>query len=549
MSFQPNHLPYGTAFHVPQIMQPNAPFFPALYPDVQFLHVPGGMQQHQYVGLVNNRSPSTPVNSPLPEDASLMKEGQHGSGLSPTTATTTSPTTVVDAASPISTSHSEDEMVAGRLDLRRQLCAQNVFVFHLPPDWGEEMLKRVFMNFGEIMSVKVVQRPDGSSKGYGFVCYYEPAAAKRAVEKMNDFYVAGKRLKVSLKKTPEECMSMEVEKLINLSESGGAFNPDQDCTLFVFHLPPHWADTDLYERFKEFGDLLSATVARKSDRSSRGYGFVKFSNPRAAAIAIRRLNGADVGSNKRLKVQLKQQTQQHHKPGCTVFVFHIPSEWSEAIFRQHFSHYGKVVNVTIQRDTQGKNRGFGFISFDKPDSALAAINGMNGFSVGSKRLKVAWKDGEEKYVAQFNSSAHLSDLMYAQQTHDQETAVLSADGRSPTAARVPHAAIPSPLSGYSPTGAAWLPSMEVSLAAQLGAYQSMAAGAQMNQAVTPYGIPPSSMADYGGFAAMNQPHAWSALHAMQFQKAIQEQQQREALATAGQSPTAGKHGGGRDRDG
>eukprot|EP00923_Selenidium_pygospionis_P031906 GHVN01056388.1.p1 GENE.GHVN01056388.1~~GHVN01056388.1.p1 ORF type:complete len:551 (+),score=58.08 GHVN01056388.1:201-1853(+) len=547
MSFQPNHLPYR--MHVPPLLRPNG-FYPALYPDVQFLQMSGNVpqpQQQAFVGLLNNQSASTPLNSNSVDAPSLLKGGLQGSGFSPL-ATTASPTTVVDLSSPMSSSRSEEESAAGRLDLRRQLCNQNVFVFHLPPDWGEEMLRRVFASFGEIMSVKVVQRPDGSSKGYGFVCFSDSSAAKQAVEAMNDFCVAGKRLKVSLKKTPEECMSMEVEKLITMSENGGSFDPDQDCTLFVFHLPPYWTDNDIYERFKEFGDLISATVARKSDRSSRGYGFAKFGSPRAAAMAIRRLNGADVGSNKRLKVQLKQQTQQHHKPGCTVFVFHIPSDWTDATFRQHFTHYGKVVNVTIQRDAQGKNRGFGFISFDKPQSALAAINGMNGFSVGQKRLKVAWKDGEERYFTQYSSSAHLSELVYGQQqASDSETQVIGADARTPTAG-VHHPGLPSPLSGYSPTAAgSWLPSpVDVSLAAQLSAYQSMAAaGMNPSAAATAYGMAPT-LPEYGNFTAMSAT-PWNTLHAIHIQKALQEQQQREAsFAMMDQAQGTGKQAGARN---
>eukprot|EP00624_Nannochloropsis_granulata_P007681 evm.model.NODE_8960_length_34018_cov_18.461050.4 len=39
----------------------------------------------------------------------------------------------------------------------------------------------------------------------------------------------------------------------------------------------------------------------------------------------------------------------------------------------------------------GRSRGFGFVSYNNPDSALQAIEAMNGFVVGHKRLKVEQK--------------------------------------------------------------------------------------------------------------------------------------------------------------
>ncbi len=35
-----------------------------------------------------------------------------------------------------------------------------------------------------------------------------------------------------------------------------------------------------------------------------------------------------------------------------------------------------------------ESKGFGFVSYDSPAAASAAINSMNGFQIGPKRLKV-----------------------------------------------------------------------------------------------------------------------------------------------------------------
>ncbi|CBZ50546.1 putative RNA recognition motif-containing protein [Neospora caninum Liverpool] len=80
------------------------------------------------------------------------------------------------------------------------------------------------------------------------------------------------------------------------------------------------------------------------------------------------------------------------RPDCTVFVFHVPPEWSDWDLRRHFRHLGRIRAATIQRDKDdGQSRGFGFITFGSPAAALSAVAGMNGFHTGNKYLKVMLK--------------------------------------------------------------------------------------------------------------------------------------------------------------
>eukprot|EP00922_Rhytidocystis_sp_ex-Travisia-forbesii_P010684 GHVS01015643.1.p1 GENE.GHVS01015643.1~~GHVS01015643.1.p1 ORF type:complete len:295 (+),score=52.03 GHVS01015643.1:61-945(+) len=86
-------------------------------------------------------------------------------------------------------------------------------------------------------------------------------------------------------------------------------------------------------------------------------------------------------------------------PGSNLFVFHLPSDWNDIDLVQHFQHFGNILSARIQRaDTNGRNRGFGFVSFDNTQSSINAIRGMNGFSVAGKYLKVQLKKGEEHFL-------------------------------------------------------------------------------------------------------------------------------------------------------
>lgn len=80
--------------------------------------------------------------------------------------------------------------------------------------------------------------------------------------------------------------------------------------------------------------------------------------------------------------------------GANLFVYHIPNSWDDQIMRQHFEHFGQIMSCRVQRDQDGRPRGFGFVSFKDPGSASAAIAGMHGFPVDGKHLKVQLKKGD-----------------------------------------------------------------------------------------------------------------------------------------------------------
>lgn len=81
----------------------------------------------------------------------------------------------------------------------------NLFIYHLPPEFGDTDLVATFSSFGTILSAKVFcDRYTFLSKCFGFVSYDAPNAAQAAIQAMNGFQIGTKRLKVQLKRTPDK---------------------------------------------------------------------------------------------------------------------------------------------------------------------------------------------------------------------------------------------------------------------------------------------------------------------------------------------------------
>ena len=73
-----------------------------------------------------------------------------------------------------------------------------------------------------------------------------------------------------------------------------------------------------------------------------------------------------------------------------IYVGNLSREVTEDELRQAFEAFGQVATVNVIKDRySGESRGFAFVEMATKSEAQAAINGLNGTSLGERTLSVS----------------------------------------------------------------------------------------------------------------------------------------------------------------
>ncbi len=74
----------------------------------------------------------------------------------------------------------------------------NIYVGNLSESISEDMLNKMFSEFGEVESVKLIKdRYSGISKGFAFVEMPSNSEADKAIKALNRKYIGGQDIKVN----------------------------------------------------------------------------------------------------------------------------------------------------------------------------------------------------------------------------------------------------------------------------------------------------------------------------------------------------------------
>ncbi|XP_058027886.1 CUGBP Elav-like family member 4 isoform X12 [Ahaetulla prasina] len=292
---------------------------------------------------------------------------------------------------------------------------RKLFVGMLNKQQSEDDVRRLFEAFGNIEECTILRGPDGNSKGCAFVKYSSHAEAQAAINALHGSQTmpgASSSLVVKFADTDKE---RTMRRMQQMAGQMGMFNP----MAIQFGAYGAYAQALMQQQAAIMASVAQGgylnpmaafAAAQMQQMAALNIGVNGFTGlppqangqPAAEAVFANGIHPypaqspttADPLQQAYAGVQqyaaaypaaygqigqafpqpppMIPQQQREGPEGCNLFIYHLPQEFGDAELMQMFLP-------------------FGFVSFDNPASAQAAIQAMNGFQIGMKRLKVQLK--------------------------------------------------------------------------------------------------------------------------------------------------------------
>lgn len=120
-------------------------------------------------------------------------------------------------------------------------------------------------------------------------------------------------------------------------------------SVFVKNIPKNYTHKDLYDLFKDEGEIRSCKISLSEDHENNGFGYVAFEKPETAVQAIKNKNGFKVGENTLEVASYKKQASSEPKFN-NLYVKEFPVETTDDEIKAHFGQIGEILSVFISRD-------------------------------------------------------------------------------------------------------------------------------------------------------------------------------------------------------
>ena len=188
------------------------------------------------------------------------------------------------------------------------------------------------------------------------------------------------------------------------------------ASLYVGDLHPEVTEAMLYEKFSPAGPILSIRICRdKITRRSLGYAYVNYQQPVDAKRALETLN-FDVIKGRPVRIMWSQRDPSLRKSGVgNVFIKNLGKTIDNKALYSIFSAFGNILSCKVACDEKGP-KGYGFVHFQKQESAERAIDAMNGMFLNYRKIFVGrFKSHKEREAergawARQSTSADVKDF-------------------------------------------------------------------------------------------------------------------------------------------
>uniref|UniRef100_A0A7N0SVC4 Uncharacterized protein n=1 Tax=Kalanchoe fedtschenkoi TaxID=63787 RepID=A0A7N0SVC4_KALFE len=160
-------------------------------------------------------------------------------------------------------------------------------------------------------------------------------------------------------------------------------------SLYVGDLHPDIVHEQLFQAFSDLKSLASVRVCRDLRSSkSLGYGYVNFDSADDAARALETKNHMQF-NGKTIRLMWSRRDSDFRRNGIgNVFVKNLSESVDNGKLQDMFQKFGNILSCKVVTSDDGSSRGHGFIQFESENSAISAIEALNGATIDGKKIFV-----------------------------------------------------------------------------------------------------------------------------------------------------------------
>lgn len=159
-----------------------------------------------------------------------------------------------------------------------------IFFGELNFDATEDDVREHFSKCGNINQVKLLARPDGKSRGRGFVKFGDEASMKKALD-LHDTEMMGRRIVVEIPSNPSGKRGGGPGNNQNFNNRDPP-SGEESSSVVVRNLPFKIHEDEIKELFEDCGSIRGVKVMRNENGDSKGFGFVDFHSVEDARKAL-----------------------------------------------------------------------------------------------------------------------------------------------------------------------------------------------------------------------------------------------------------------------
>ncbi|KAL3424496.1 CC1-like family splicing factor [Phlyctema vagabunda] len=193
--------------------------------------------------------------------------------------------------------------------------------------------------------------------------------------------------------------------------------------------------------FEKVGPVKEAQIVKdRVSGRSKGVGYVEFKNEESVPAAIQltgqKLLGipiiaqlTEAEKNRQVRNPEATGTNPNQIPFHRLYVGNIHFSITESDLQNVFEPFGELEFVQLQKEEQGRSRGYGFVQFRDPNQAREALEKMNGFDLAGRPIRVGL--GNDKFTPESTASLLQRFQGQSHQQQFQGSAFSGAGGRGP----------------------------------------------------------------------------------------------------------------------